>query len=131
MIPRWLQDHLEATGRANTDGIGRAINTRTCPGCGQATVTGLDADVAALPARCDPHPVDQVGELIALATGRRTYDLTPTSGRLELYHRECWHIAARRRYPVLAQHACGQPLPAGDDITPRPRLTAWSETPEF
>lgn len=111
MIPNWLEQHLERTGRLNRDGIARGIRTRRCGTCGQQLVTGLDADVAGLPVKCDPHPIDQLGEALATLTGRQTYDVVGTLGRLVLEPRRPQHIERNRRYPILAAHTCGQLLP--------------------
>lgn len=115
-IPTWLQAHLEATGRADTDGTTRAIRARNCPHCGAPVIRALDGDLAALPATCQPQPVDTLGEALAVAASCDTYDLIPAAGRLELDHRDHWRITGRRKHPVLAEHRCGVTWPP--DPTP-------------
>lgn len=119
-IPAWLQRHLEATGQANPDGIARQVRTRACRRCGQTILAGLDADRGALAAEADPTPIDTLGEALALATGRATYDAVTAGGRLELDRRGQARVEAPRKYPVLAEHRCGVPLPADHD-PPTPR----------
>ena len=104
MIPAWLQ-------RVIGD-VHRAAGLRTCQKCKAPILTGLDADMCALTARADPISIDALGETIALLAGRRTFDLVTANGRKELNGREEWHISAPRRYPVLPEHRCGQPLNA-------------------
>lgn len=103
MIPAWLL--AKAGGNLRTAGL------RACR-CGAPVLAGLDADRAALTATCDLAPVDEIGELIALSQGRATYDLVGNTRQKEIEYRYEWNIKARRRYPVLAAHKCGAPLPA-------------------
>lgn len=112
----WLIDHLRAAGHLTESGLTRRARPRPCPSCGTWTVCGLDADVLALEARCDTTPLTQLGEVVALAAGRRTVELVHTRGRFELEQRWADHIAARPpaagRYDVLAEHRCHQELGA-------------------
>lgn len=127
----WLVDHLRATGALTETGLSRRARPRRCYRCRAWTVTGLDADVLALEAACDPTPLSALGEVLALATGRRTVDLVATRGRLELEQRWADHIAA---FPpgsghgdVLAEHRCGLPVPdswAAPSTHPPPRRAA-------
>lgn len=129
MIPAWLQRHLEQTDRWDADGIRRAASNSRCRDCRAPILTGLDADRVALVARCDPQPVSPIGEVIALATGRPTYNLSYTAGRLQIDHRDQWRIASRHRDRghVLAEHRCHSPLPTDTDQTeqPTPTLAAF------
>lgn len=113
MIPTWLRRQLETAGRWNTDGVGRALSGGRCRSCKQPVVRGLDDDVAALAVTCDPRPVDELGEALALMQGRRTFAVASRGGRLLVDPREPLAIAARRPADVLAEHRCGSPpLPA-------------------
>lgn len=114
-IPTHIRRHLEATGVLARDGISRRAKTTFCADCHRPVVRGLDADVAALVAVVDPAPLTPVGEVLALAAGRRTYDLTWRGARYELDPREPGHIRTRpasRKYHVTADHQCGNSLPA-------------------
>jgi hypothetical protein len=118
-LTRQLRDRLIASGRLDPRGSSRALTVVTCRNCGRAVARGLDADVCGLLATVDLTEIDPAGEVLALATGRRTYDVIPGPGRLELAPRRAAHIRARRRYPVLAEHRCdAPPLPAAPADTP-------------
>jgi hypothetical protein len=121
-IPAWL-------ARRHGD-IYRAATLRICPRCGTPTLAGLDADIAAFTARVDILPVNQLGETIALLSGRPTYDLISIGGRKELHRREEWNIKAARKYPVLAAHSCGVPLDAHAEPVRRLRKV-FSNVPQF
>lgn len=97
--------------------MSRSIRTSQCPHCRAHVLRGLDADWLALDTTLDPQPVDNLGEFLALATGRRTFDLRPTSssgshGRV-MEERNAWRIRNPWviPFPVHAEHRCGQPLP--------------------
>ncbi|MEV4158993.1 hypothetical protein [Nonomuraea dietziae] len=102
-MPAWM--------RQRVGDFDRAVQLRTCPRCDAKILHGLDSDRAGVPVRCDLTPLDEVGEAIAVITNRATYDLIPGRGRRELEPRSAWHISRPRRYPVIAIHKCGQPLP--------------------
>lgn len=113
MTPRTfdLRAHLETSGHVSEHGTSRAASRRICRDCGQPVVRALDADLLAFEVTVDPTPVNPVGELLALAAGRRTYDGIHVGGRLELEPRRPAHIT-QHRYPVFTDHHCGAPLPA-------------------
>lgn len=131
-LPKWLLKQLEDQGHINA-GITRAARIRTCPTCRATTVAGLDADVASLPAICDPRPLTRQGEAIALITGRATYALGNWRNRLELNHRTSFHIRGARQTDVdiLATHVCGAPpLPSQPSALKRPTpIAPGSEIP--
>ena len=107
--------------------MSRTVTVRTCPDCGAKILRGDDADVCGIPTTVDHRPVDNLGEFLALATGRRTYTLRPTKTRgshgRELDERNATAIKTGARYPVHAEHVCGQPLPAAAESaeTDRPQ----------
>jgi hypothetical protein len=71
----------------------------------------------AFEAACDPEPLTMLGEVSALAAGRRTLNLVQRAGRFELDQRWAEHIdAGRSRLDVLASHLCGRPI-VGDGLT--------------
>lgn len=96
----------------------RGAHLDRCDDCGARTVIGLDADICALVAICDPIALDHLGEYLALFRGLRTYTLTRRSGgsgnlRWEIDTRSQWNIAnPNRRYPVIPQHRCGAVHPS-------------------
>lgn len=116
-----LRDHLIAIGAMTPDGTTRRAQPRLCRTCNAHVLTGLDADLAALSITADPTPLDQLGELTALASGRSTYTLEHDGPRLVLNYRDAGRIRHRPpggiRYDVLPAHACGRPLPAVDRVT--------------
>ena len=111
-----LRDHLIATGAMTPNGTTRRAQPRLCRTCNAHVITGLDADLTALAAIADPTPLDQLGELTAIATGRPTYTLERDGPRLVLNYRDAGRIAHRPpggiRYDVVPAHVCGRPLPA-------------------
>lgn len=78
--------------------------------CGDTVITGLDGDRAALVATCDPYPLTQYGEVMALRDARRTYFVL----RGELDPRDRWNITGKPAdmTTVVAEHRCGFPIPA-------------------
>lgn len=116
-LPGWLVAHLDATGRSNPDGVGRGARLGRCRRCTRQVLRGLDGDLAAFPAECDPHEIDTNGELLALALGLRTYMLTRsmTSSRKlgwNLDPRTQWGIRAGQRTALVVEHRCGIAIPA-------------------
>lgn len=101
-VPQWL---VRRHG-----GVFRTAALRTCPACKAPILSGLDDDIAARSVRADPTPIDRMGEALAVLTGRATFDLVPIEGKRQLWRRDQWHIAGKRRYPVLAEHRCGASL---------------------
>lgn len=123
-IPTWLQAHLEKTGAANTDGVRRAIRATTCRDCGAGILTGLDADRAALPVVVDVDPVTELGEVLALAAGRVSYNLRIGNGACELDRRDRHTISAPRRYRVVVSHECGNSPTHIEEMAPRKNTAA-------
>lgn len=111
----------------------RAALDGHCPRCGLVVLSGPDADTAALTAVVDPHPVDARLELLALLTGRATYDAwRRPDGNVELERRDRWSTAARRT-DVLAEHRCGAALTSATEPVTKPRATEFAvpDRPEF
>lgn len=132
-----LVDALIRTGRLTETGLSRRARPRPCPRCGTWTIAGLDADRCALEAHCDPTPLTALGEVIALASGRRTLELVRTRGRLELEQRWADHIADQpagtTRGDVLATHLCHQPIPSAwtRPSTHIPPVRPAADQPDF
>ena len=119
----WLWRHLEETGAAGPDRVGRAAKATVCRQCKRPIITGLDNDMCASVANADPTPVSPLGEALALIGGRRTYTLHQTTDRLELQIRDRWQIAgspAGTRHDVLPEHTCEAiDLPAAESVHQR------------
>lgn len=136
-IPRWLQTHLENTGRWDADGVRRAVTARLCKTCRARVLTGLDDDRCAGAVTVDPTPTDPTGEALALLTGRHTYDLTRRGDRYELDPRLPatirLHPPGSRPSDVLAQHRCHAPsLPEAPSAhAPKPALVGCADDPPF
>lgn len=131
-MPAWLLKQLEDQGRI-VNGITRAARIRTCPTCRHTTITGLDADLAALPAIVDPSPLTSLSEAFAIMAGRITYALVVgRGGRLELDHRTSFHIAGKRQVDVLATHVCNtSPLPSQPSVYQRTVAAPAGSEPPF
>ncbi len=100
--------------------------------CGAHVIVGLDADTAALVARCEPYPLSPIGEVEAMRDGRDTYRVM--WGALD--RRDRWNIPGQPPAPgrpVLAAHRCGDPLPAAwlAPPSPRPRPSTADEGMPF
>jgi hypothetical protein len=125
-IPTWLQQHLEAIGAWNADGVTRRATARRCRSCRAPTLAGLDHHAAALPVRCDPTPLNALGELQALMAGHSTYRLAWLIDHYELDYRSHFDIRAHpagtdKQSEVIREHKCGAAIPAsyiGSDMTP-------------
>lgn len=132
-IPAWLERHLTALGRWDADGIGRRANARMCRSCGARILAGLDAERCAFAVTVDPMPVDALGEMQALISGRRTFRLQYKADRWEIDHRTEFDIqrSPPHEVHVLVEHECGQPISGnGPPIkNPRPRAIEYLEVP--
>jgi hypothetical protein len=117
MIPAWLRRHLHETG-AMVDGVTRKARIHACPKCGRAVLKGLTEEPCSILATCDPTPLSNLGEAMAVLDDRMTFDLAYRGGRLELDDRDDFHIKGsppespdswRAHSDVLAAHRCGTP----------------------
>lgn len=115
-IRRAGQDPDSAHGRDRA-------TARHCPRCSAPTLVGLDAEVAAMSVTVDPWPLTIRDEATALLTGRPTYRVTESGGRLRIRHRDHWQILGTppTTVHVVAAHRCGQPL--GDTSSSNPTTT--------
>jgi hypothetical protein len=133
--PRWLATHLEAIGQADNDGYALRPRAGRCRRCHAPVIRALDGEVAALPATCDPQPLNAYGELWARQLHRHTYALTREGDRLRLYRRDPLAIRSRppdatgRRYDVLAAHQCF--VPPLQPLTTMPATTRSAITRQF
>lgn len=127
--PTWLRDHLIRTGRMTETGLSRRARIRPCPTCPLLILTGLDAEMCATEAACDPSPLSPLGEALALVEGRRTWALHSEAGRWVLDPRDSDQIASepagsRLRQDVLRAHRCESGAPTNQLIAP----TTFPET---
>ena len=53
----------------------RTMSPEPCPTCGRPTLLGRPADNVSWDVRCDPEPLDKLGEVLALLAGRDTFCL--------------------------------------------------------
>ena len=89
--------------------------------CGAEVIAGWDGDRAALFVVLDPGLLNVIGEVAALASGRRTYRLW----RSRLDRRDRWNIPGHLPsldLPVHAEHRCGE-------VIHRDHLLALSPAP--
>lgn len=122
-LPAWLQRTIGDTYRT--------VRLRTCPHCRTPVLAGLDADICAFSVRADLMPLTTFGEALALLAGRRTFDLIGGTQAKRLDIREEHNIRARRRYPVLPEHRCGQGLAAHCEPSPPQARRPIPEVPQF
>lgn len=131
-ISPWLKQHLIDTGRWSTDGAYRKARLRH-HSCGLIVLHGLDADLAAGVATCDPHWLTPLGEALALLANRDTYDYRPLTQELDGprgHRRITWAPATNQgSVRVLPAHACGQPPLPHFDIPPTPTKEATDAIP--
>ncbi len=123
MTAQWLKDRRAEWARA--------ANLRPCPTCRATVLAGLDADTAAIPTRCDPTPLTEMGEAVALLQDRTTYDLIKTKTGKELHRRNPHHITQPRRFPIFATHKCNNPLTAFIEIPPQKAEVHNDDQPPF
>lgn len=122
-----LLEALDDAGRI------RVARLRVCTKCNSPVLRGLDYDPAGIMVDADPTPLNQLGETIALLTGRTTYDLAYSNSRRILEYRDQHRIGGKRRYPVLPEHRCGAPLTDYQETPPKPAPTTKTndDTPPF
>lgn len=53
----------------------RTSTPEPCPRCGVPTIVGRPSDMIGWDVRCDPQPLDKLGEVLALMSGRATFCL--------------------------------------------------------
>lgn len=72
-----MPDHVKAAIEQRTGAPVDARRARPtlCPSCRRWTLTGLDGDVMAITAVCDPVPLSPTGEYAAVLAGWRTWEL--------------------------------------------------------
>lgn len=119
----WLRDHLVAAGQVTETGVARTARIRACDDCRAQVLAGLDSDIAALEAYCDPQPLSRIGEAIALLEGRRTLTLRREGRGWVLDWRDSHEIAgapatSQPRRDVVREHRCRTPSPADGLIAP-------------
>ncbi|MFI6477382.1 hypothetical protein ACIBH1_05580 [Nonomuraea sp. NPDC050663] len=85
--------------------IDRALKLGTCPRCRATILAGHNAGIFTL---VDPQPLDRHAEMLALLSGRHTYDLITEGIPARLYAewRSTFRINGARRHPVVASHPC-------------------------
>lgn len=114
----------------------RPVVQQTCRSCAAPVLRGLDADVAGITVEVDPSPVDNLGEAVAVLTGRRTFSLrVARSDRGQVLGRQIEQRSAATirgsvlRFPVHAEHRCdAAPLPVAEvDVA----VTSWPEEVAF
>jgi hypothetical protein len=119
MTGDWLVAMLVAKGAMSESGLTFRAGLRTHRPCRGLTVAGIDDN--GLDTWCEPSPLSPDGELAALLVGRPTWDLYAGHG---LTYRRATAISHRpagdASRPVLAQHVCGDPLPAAWLAPPLP-----------
>lgn len=71
--------HLDAV-----TGTGRHAKPRTCPTCRARVLVGDDNHLAALTTTIDPTPALLPDEALAMALGRKTYQVRTNGGRIEI-----------------------------------------------
>ena len=117
----------------------RAARVIGCRHCAAPVFRGLDADLMALEVTADVRPLNAAGELAAILTDRRTYELRWVSrngqGRYELERRDSFRIRGRppgtAGIDVLAAHRCNTPLGATALTCRPPAVEQLPDHPPF
>ena len=105
-MPEWLLRLTEAK-----QGGFRNARWQKCDNCGDITLHGMDADMAAGMATVDPAPLTPQQELWCAIQGRRTFSLDIDGERkVKINDRVRWSLAKPHPHgrPIVAQHICGQ-----------------------
>lgn len=114
-MPDWLRDQITIkTGAAPGSRNATAV---VCPRCGAHVLRGHSDDLCAFTVTVDPQPLDTLGELLALASGRGTYALRRHLRHYRLHRRDRWQIRGQPpgstsgpfRFDTVAEHRCGSP----------------------
>lgn len=113
-VSAWLIETLTMRGQLTETGLGRRAQVRRCLRCKASILTGLDDDRCALEAAVDPTPINSLGEVAVLMSGRMTWALHRQQGRWALDRREADQITTApagtgKREDVLPEHRCGSP----------------------
>jgi hypothetical protein len=139
-MPPWLVARLEADGRIDrTTRATRRARVVACERCREPIFRGLDADWCALSRDCDPRPLDQLEEALALLNGSRTFELRWLGDHYELDMRDQFRIAgtpalSKVGVDVLVEHDCHRASLGGcaqSMIPPRPGSIPLADSPPF
>ena len=104
MTPReWLTQHLISGGYLDENRIGRRLQLRLHPPCGQRCGVALDGNVAALTRWVDIARLDYEAEVEAWGCGHATFELW--SDRTITSRYWAWSTWPTTR-PVLVEHHC-------------------------
>lgn len=97
-----------------SDGVSKRVSYGRCVECKATVMRALDGDVAAVAVTLDVGEVDNLGEVVALLQGRRTYNLIPFASQAAysrcIVERKAYHIQRPRSSPVIIEHSCDKPL---------------------
>jgi hypothetical protein len=128
---------LAQNGHYDADGVHRGARPDTCRDCRRPVLVGLDAERCAYAATTDPYEIDEIGELLAVRIGLRTYNLNlgfSKKGKRQwtLDARTLTDLQTPRRTAVVAAHRCGLAIPAAKAtfLSPTPRPVS-SDVPVF
>jgi len=92
--------------------VGPTPRPGRCRTCRANVLRGLDDEMCASIATVDPVPLNAEGQAGVLLAGRATYRLLSTP-KPRLVYRETWDIPGTSDgAPVVADHVCGNPVPA-------------------
>ena len=116
MMPPWLTQHLIESGAITTDSASRNARAQHCRQCGTLVLRGLDEQHCAFDTTVDINPVTHIGEIIALARGKRSYFLlreATSSGHSTwtINRRELHHHQANKPAIIVVEHRCGTQTP--------------------
>ena len=116
MLPPWLAQHLINNGTITPDGTSRAARAQRCRHCSALILRGLDETHCAFDTTVDIDPVTQIGEIIALTNGKRSYFLlreSTSTGRSTwtINRRELHHHQANKPAIIVTEHKCGTQTP--------------------
>lgn len=129
--PAWIEAKLIADHDMTPQRVTGKPRQRTCPVCKQHVVVALIAHTGTV-AAVDQAPTTTVGELLALAAGRRTYLVTGFYGIEYRFNFDIAYLPADKARDVRAEHAChSPPLPIHPDYRAPIRSLDKKDTPPF
>lgn len=129
--PAWVEAKLIADHDMTPQRVTGKPRQRTCPTCTQHVVVALIAHTGTV-AAVDLAPTTTVGELVAIAAGRRTFLVTSFYGIERRFDFDIAYLTADKARDVHVEHSChSPPLPIHPEYRTPIRSLNKTNTPPF